>query len=105
MDVPFEVKINDSKVRSTESKIGEKIRVVSVDVPKGSESIIIIGNKSIQAMSNAEKVTDSKPVETSSQKIICEGKVWVENTKGKIACVNPSTAEILVKRGWGNYLE
>ena len=87
------------------STIGEKIRMVSVDVPKGSESITIIGNKSIQAMSNVEKVIDSKPVETSSKKIICEGKVWVENAKGKIACVTPSTAEILVKRGWGNYLE
>ena len=64
-----------------------------------------MGNKTIQTMLNEEKSTDSKPMEISSEKIICEGKVWVENAKGKIACVNPSTAEILVKRGWGNYLE
>ena len=104
-DIPFEIKIDDVKVDSTESTIGEKIRMVSVNVPKGAESIIIKGNKSIQIMPNTEKVTDSKSMEISSEKIICEGKVWVENAKGKIACVTPSTAEILVKRGWGNYLE
>ena len=105
VDIPFEVKIDDTKVTSTESTIGEKIRQISVNVPKGAESITIMGNKTIQTMLNEEKSTDSKPMEISSEKIICEGKVWVENAKGKIACVNPSTAEILVKRGWGNYLE
>jgi len=32
---------------------------------------------------------------------ICIDKVWIENTKGKIACVTPSTADKLVQRGWG----
>jgi len=32
---------------------------------------------------------------------ICINKVWIENTKGKIACVTPTTAEKLVERGWG----
>ncbi len=32
---------------------------------------------------------------------ICIDKVWIENTKGKIACVTPSTADKLVERGWG----
>lgn len=32
---------------------------------------------------------------------ICIDKVWIENKKGKIACVTPSTAEKLVERGWG----
>jgi len=32
---------------------------------------------------------------------ICINKVWIENTKGKIACVTPTTAEKLVQRGWG----
>jgi len=36
---------------------------------------------------------------------ICIDKVWMENTKGKIACVTPSTAEKLVERGWGTMLE
>jgi len=36
---------------------------------------------------------------------ICIDKVWIESTKGKIACVTPSTAEKLVERGWGTLLE
>ncbi len=35
---------------------------------------------------------------------ICVDKVWLENTKGRIACVTPSTAEKLVERGWGTIL-
>jgi len=36
---------------------------------------------------------------------ICIDKVWIESTKGKIACVTPTTAEKLVERGWGTMLE
>ena len=36
---------------------------------------------------------------------ICIDKVWLENTKGKIACVTPSTASVLVERGWGTMLD
>ena len=36
---------------------------------------------------------------------ICFDKVWIENSKGKIACVTPSTAEKLVERGWGTMLD
>ncbi len=36
---------------------------------------------------------------------ICIDKVWIESTKGKIACVTPSTAEKLVERGWGTMLD
>ena len=32
---------------------------------------------------------------------ICVDKVWIENNKGKIACVTQNTAEKLVDRGWG----
>ena len=35
---------------------------------------------------------------------ICINKVWIENTKGKFACVTPSTADKLVERGWGTIL-
>jgi len=35
---------------------------------------------------------------------ICIDKVWIENIKGKIACVTPSTAATLVERGWGTIL-
>lgn len=36
---------------------------------------------------------------------ICIDKVWLENSKGKIACVTQSTADVLVERGWGIVLE
>ena len=35
---------------------------------------------------------------------ICVDKVWLENSKGKIACVSPATADKLVERGWGTVL-
>jgi len=31
---------------------------------------------------------------------ICIDKVWIENSKGKIACVTSTTADKLVERGW-----
>lgn len=43
--------------------------------------------------------------EADERNQICIYKVWTENTKGKIACVTPSTAEKLVERGWGTLLE
>jgi len=36
---------------------------------------------------------------------ICIDKIWIENTKGKIACVTPSTASALVEREWGTILD
>ena len=36
---------------------------------------------------------------------ICVDKIWIENTKNKIACVAPSTASTLVERGWGTIIE
>ena len=36
---------------------------------------------------------------------ICIDKVWLENSKGKIACVTPATADALVERGWGTILK
>ena len=41
----------------------------------------------------------------SKHDVICVDKVWIESTKGKIACVTPSTAEKLVERGWGTLLD
>ena len=35
---------------------------------------------------------------------ICIDKVWLENSKGKIACVTQDTADKLVERGWGTIL-
>ena len=36
---------------------------------------------------------------------ICIDKVWIESTKGRIACVTTSTAERLVERGWGTLFD
>jgi hypothetical protein len=36
---------------------------------------------------------------------ICIDKVWLENSRGKIACVTQSTADKLVERGWGALLD
>ena len=36
---------------------------------------------------------------------ICIDKVWIENSKGKIACVFSSTADKLIERGWGTLIE
>jgi len=54
--------------------------------------ILSIGIVSTLQFSEAEKTQ------------ICIDKVWMENTRGKIACVTPSTAEKLVERGWGTIL-
>jgi len=35
---------------------------------------------------------------------ICIDKVWVESSKGRIACVTLTTADKLVERGWGTML-
>lgn len=45
------------------------------------------------------------PLVDGSSDQICIDKVWIENTKGKIACVTQSTADKLVERGWGTMLE
>ena len=45
------------------------------------------------------------PLVEGSENEICIDKVWIENDKGKIACVTQSTAEKLVERGWGKMLE
>jgi hypothetical protein len=45
------------------------------------------------------------PLVEGSEDQICIDKVWIENTKGKIACVTQSTADKLVERGWGTMLE
>jgi len=44
-------------------------------------------------------------IDATEHNQICIDKVWIENTKGKIACVTPSTADTLVERGWGTILE
>jgi len=49
-------------------------------------------------------LTTHLELEPSKSDQICIDKVWIENKKGKIACVKPSTAEKLVEREWGTIL-
>ena len=41
----------------------------------------------------------------AEQDQICVDKIWIENSKGKIACVSPATAASLIERGWGTIIE
>ena len=41
------------------------------------------------------------PVSDTGEDKACEGKIWIESTRGKLACVFPATAKKLVERGWG----
>ena len=45
------------------------------------------------------------PLSEAANDQICIDKVWIENAKGKIACVTQSTADKLVERGWGTMLD
>ena len=56
--------------------------------------VLSIGFISVIPLSNATEFNQ-----------ICIDKVWIESTKGKIACVTPSTAEKLVERGWGTLFD
>ena len=47
----------------------------------------------------------SNDVFASENNQICVDKVWIENLKGKIACVTHSTGATLVERGWGIVLD
>lgn len=64
--------------------------------------IIVFSILSILIISGATISTDVFAAESNQ---ICIDKVWIENNKGKIACVSPSTASSLVERGWGTILE
>ena len=50
-------------------------------------------------------IISTVPFSESESNQICIDKVWIENTRGKIACVTPSTGEKLVQRGWGTLIE
>ena len=64
--------------------------------------ILIFSILSALIISGATMSTDIFAEESNQ---ICIDKIWIENSKGKIACVTPSTAESLVERGWGTILE
>jgi len=107
-DLPFEVSVDEKSVKHQESINPFNHRVVTLDVDPNSKTLSISG--SMVSIETSEPLqTSATPItETLHSKgydIICEGKVWVESLKGKIACTFPSTAKQLVERGWGTILE
>jgi len=109
VDLPFEVSVDGKTVEHKESINPFNDRDVTIDVGPNSKILSISGSvvpievpEPIQTM--ATPMTP-EPSISKGYDIICEGKVWVENLKGKIACTLPSTAKKLVERGWGTILE
>ena len=47
----------------------------------------------------------SNSIYVNAEAQICVDKIWIESTKGKIACATPPTAAALVERGWGTMIE
>lgn len=109
-DIPFVVSIDEKNVDHQESIGPANARVVSLLVKSDSKTISITGNtiseetrESLQTMDVSPMTPE--PIHSKGYEIICEGKVWVESIKGKIACTFPSTAQKLVERGWGTILD
>ncbi len=108
-DTQFEVSLDGKLVEHQESINPHNDRVVSLNVAPGSKSLTITGSiiseDTKEAIQTLATPMTQEPSLSKGYKIICEGKVWIENIKGKLACTFPSTAEKLVERGWGTILE
>ena len=57
-----------------------------------------------QLQNQIDTLNSGMEVTSFKSELICVDKVWMESNNGRIACVNPSTAIVLVERGWGNIL-
>jgi YVTN family beta-propeller protein len=107
-DMPFEISVDEEIIKHQESDGIYNDRIVSLNVPPNSETLFISGSKISVETREPFQTMDAPIQEPSLSKgyeIICEGKVWVESLKGKIACTLPFTAKKLVERGWGTILE
>ena len=110
VDLPFEVSVDGKTVKHQESEGPANDRIVSLQVESNSRIISITGNTISEETRESLQTMDmppmtQEPIHSKGFEIICEGKVWVESLKGKIACTFPSTAQKLVERGWGTILE
>jgi len=109
IDIPFEVSVDGKIISHQESSGISNDRVVSLKVEPESKTVSISGNViSVEMRGSLQTFATPITQEPSMSKgydIICEGKVWVESLRGKIACTFPSTAKQLVERGWGTILE
>ena len=99
----FDVLI-DGKITAHEEYTGDANgRIISILVPKNSENITIIGTNAFYADESLQSHATNTKI--TPENIICKDKVWIENTKGKLACTTPETAKKLVERGWGTMLK
>ncbi len=103
----FEVTIDGSSVTYEEMMNANVCRTITFFVPENSQNLQIKGTDVL--VESSEKMETPEPTKsmelTNGSKVICEDKVWMENSKGKIACVFPSTAQKLVERGWGTIID
>jgi hypothetical protein len=103
-DTRFEIRVDGTVVSYDETKPDQYTRVLSLQIPRNAQSLSVSGT--ISAQNTGESMQSKAGDDTMMTKeVVCEGKVWIESNKGKIACVTSSTAMKLVERGWGMLLE
>ena len=98
-DTKFSVMVDGNSVTVNEIQGNDKYRDISFFVPEKSTSLEIKGSDVLPAPK--QSVSDG----WTEAQIMCQEKVWIESTNGKIACVSGSTALKLEERGWGTILE
>ena len=99
IDTKFTVTIDGKSVTVNETQSTDEYRNISFFVPEKSTSLEIIGSDILPEPEQtvAEGWTEAK--------IMCQEKVWIESTNGRIACVSGQTALLLEERGWGIILK
>lgn len=108
-DTPFVVSVDGEVVDHQESYGIHNDRIISLHVTPNSETLSISGSEiSLETQDPFQTLatpTTQEPSLSKGYEIICEGKVWVENMRGKLVCTFPETAKKLIERGWGTILE
>ena len=94
----FQVTINGKPADHEEHEVTEEYRFISMFVPENGHTIIVKGTDILSEPVKEEKMQ----IDESDQ--ISQGKVFLENLRGKIVCTFPESAKKLVERGWGKYL-
>lgn len=94
----FQVAINGKPADYKEPEITEEYRFISMFVPENGHTIVVKGTDILSEPIKEEKI------KIDESDLICQGKVFLENLRGKIVCTFPESAKKLVERGWGKYL-
>jgi len=96
--ISLDSEIDDSSRSNVTYDIDENGNLVPQDTVAFEEFMETFDFSSVTAQPSSQ-------ITQPSSDLICVDKVFIENNKGRIACVTPSTAEKLVERGWGTILE